>query len=130
MKVRTRAVFVTRDVVASSSLRFSLCLTSLALALKKPGLEVLSFFPSSLIVSMQSLTVLISLLPLPLVPSASLMHCDERSESRKGLGWGMEIVAVVWEGGCLVRRYAHVRFSLLGMAFSARCFAPRLISPP
>jgi len=36
--------------------------------------------------------------------------CDERSEVRKGLGWGEIIIGVVGEGGCFVWKYELVRF--------------------
>jgi len=46
----------------------------------------------------------------------SLMLCDERSESRKGLGRWIRNVAVVTEEAGFVLKYERVQFSLLAMA--------------
>ena len=52
---------------------------------------------------------------------------DERSESRKGLGRRVRIIAVVGEGVDLVRWYERVQFLPLAVALSARRFVPHPI---
>jgi len=55
--------------------------------------------------------------------------CDERSESRKGLGLGMRITAVFMEKAYLVQKYKRLQFLSLVIALPARRFAPHLSSP-
>ena len=158
MEVRSCAIFAASDCVISSSLRSSLrahLASSMTASPKFPSPP--SFGRSSLLKPLFCLNspfVTVSITP-PLAeslpPSCSLsllisllrsvirltysemwwltLSCDERSESRNGLGWGMGMIVVIREEACLVGKYdcAWLLFSTL--TFSARRFAPHLISP-
>jgi len=58
------------------------------------------------------------------------MSCDERSESRKGLGCGTRKMAEAWERALLGRRHMHDLFSAPTLLIITRHFTPHSTSPP